>query len=391
MSMRTITSVEEPGRGDRVALVSRVEERAMDEAIRLARRGIGTTHPNPRVGAVVLAGGTVVARGYHARPGDAHAEVRALESASGLARGATLVVTLEPCAHHGRTPPCVDAILEAGVSRVVVAMTDPNPLVDGRGLARLRAEGLDVAVGLREEECRALNLPYLKGLATGLPWVLLKSMVTLDGRIAGEGGDSRGLGGREELRLAHRLRAACDAVLVGVGTVLKDDPELTVRLTRGRNPVRVVLDGALRTPVTSRLVATAGDAPLLIATVSKDARRTEALRAAGAEVRHYPADSGGRVPLRPLLRDLAGAGRLAVLVEGGPTVHTSFLREGLADRVAVGIAPIILGGLRAPAWTGDLGRALVADAIPVDRLAVRRVGRDIWLEGDLSPGGARHV
>src|SRR5689334_10313832 len=264
MSMR-ITSIgkTEPAR-ETSRPVSAAEDRAMRGAIRLARRGIGTTHPNPRVGALIVRSGEIVARGYHARAGEAHAEVRALEEAGKLARGATLVSTLEPCAHQGRTPPCVEAILASGIRRVVLGMRDPNPLVNGRGIAALRRAGLTIVEGVREDECRELNPPYLKFLATGLPWVMLKSMVSLDGRVASERGDSRGLGGEEQQRLCHGLRARHDAVLVGIGTVLQDDPELTVRLARGRSPVRIVLDSRLRIPARSRLVESAERAPLWI-------------------------------------------------------------------------------------------------------------------------------
>src|SRR5882762_5623255 len=249
---------------------STAEDRAMREAIRLAKRGIGTTHPNPRVGAVVLAGGATVGRGYHARAGEAHAEIRALEEAEGRARGGTLVTTLEPCAHQGRTPPCVTAILGAGIRRVVIGMQDPNPLVNGKGIAALRRAGVEVVEGLRADECRDLNPAYIKFRASGLPWVMLKSMVSLDGRVASDEGDSRGLGGAEQQRLCHALRARHDAIVVGVETVLADDPELTVRLTRGTSPARIVLDSKLRTPPASRLVETKALAPVILATVSRD-------------------------------------------------------------------------------------------------------------------------
>ncbi len=363
----------------------------MRAALRLARRGIGGTHPNPRVGAVVLRGSEPVASGYHARAGQPHAEVLALGAAGERARGGTLVVTLEPCAHYGRTPPCVDAILAAGIRRVVAGMRDPNPVVNGRGLRVLREAGLEVVEGALALECRALNPAYLKFLATGLPRVLLKSMVSLDGRTAAEGGESRGLGGAAEQRLAHRLRAGHDAVIVGIGTVLADDPELTVRLARGRNPLRVVLDSRLRIPPASRLVATAGEAPLVVATVSEDAGRTGALTRAGARIWLFEPGPDGRVPPGALLRRLAGEGALEVLVEGGATAASSFLREGLVDRVALGIAPLLLGGLKAPVWTQDLGRTRLADGIPVFNLRARRVGSDLWLEGDLGSPGEDHV
>ncbi|HEU4726191.1 MAG TPA: bifunctional diaminohydroxyphosphoribosylaminopyrimidine deaminase/5-amino-6-(5-phosphoribosylamino)uracil reductase RibD, partial [Candidatus Eisenbacteria bacterium] len=315
--------------------------------------------------------------------GDAHAEVVALDAAGARARGATLVVTLEPCAHHGRTPPCVDAILASGVRRVVVGMVDPNPIVNGRGIERLRAAGLDVVVGVLEAECRALNDPYVKALATGLPWVTLKAMLSLDGRIATDAGDSRGLGGEAEQRLCHRLRATNDAVLVGRGTVEADDPRLTVRFVRGATPWRVVLDSGLRLPAHAAMLATTGDAPVIVATVSRDETRAAALEAAGARIWRFEPSPDGRVPLRPLLERLVREGRYAVLVEGGAAVHTSFLREEFADGVAVGIAPLLLGGASPRAWTGDLGRARLGDAIEIDSLRSRRVGRDLWIEGTI--------
>jgi len=371
--------------------VSTAEERVMRAAIRLARRGIGTTHPNPRVGALVLRDGEVVGRGFHARAGEPHAEARALEEAGGRARGGTLVSTLKPCAHQGRTPPCVDAILGSGIRRVVLGMRDPNPLVDGRGVGALRAAGVEVIEGVLNASCRDLNLPYLKFLATGLPWVTLKSMVSLDGRVASESGDSRGMGGAAEVKLCHRLRAGQDAVLVGIGTVLADDPELTVRLVRGRNPLRIVLDSHLRVPPGSRLVQSAARVPLLVATVSEDRCLTDALVRRGVRVWRFERDANGRVPLRPLFKRLAEEGELSILVEGGPTVHTALLREGLADRVAIGLAPLILGGTKAPTWTRDLGRARLDEALEVDSLVMRRVGRDLWIEGSLRTPGGRGV
>ena len=358
----------------------------MREAIRLAKRGIGTTHPNPRVGAVVPRGGAIVGRGFHARAGEAHAEIRALEGAGAQARGSTLVTTLEPCAHQGRTPPCVEAILAAGIRRVVIGMRDPNPLVDGRGVKALRNAGLTVVEGVRAGDCLDLNPPYLKFRSTGLPWVMLKSMVSLDGRVASDGGDSRGLGGTEQQRLCHAMRARHDAVLVGIGTVLADDPELTVRLARGRSPARVVLDSGLRTPPDSRLVASVTKAPLILATLVRDRSRVAAFEARGVTVWSFDPGPDHRVPLEALLRRLAAAGMLSILVEGGPTVHTALLREGLADRVAVGIAPLLLGGVKAPTWTRDLGLGRLDEAMELTDLVTRKVGRDLWIEGSLRSG-----
>jgi diaminohydroxyphosphoribosylaminopyrimidine deaminase / 5-amino-6-(5-phosphoribosylamino)uracil reductase len=391
VSLRFDSSLKETPRERRSPEATPAEEQAMHLAMRLARRGIGTTHPNPRVGAVLLLGGDVIATGYHKRAGEAHAEARALEEAGSRSRGATLVVTLEPCAHQGRTPPCAHAIVRAGVRRVVIGMRDPNPLVDGRGIELLRREGVDVVVGLLEGSCRALNPPYLKELATGLPWVTIKAMLSLDGRMASESGESRGLGGAAEQRLCHRLRAEHDAVLIGVGTLLADDPLLTVRLARGRTPLRIVLDSSLRAPLGSRLLESAGDSPVVIATLSRDSARTRAVEARGARVWTFDAAPDGRVPLRPLLAKMSEEGLYALLVEGGAAVHTSFLREGLADRVAIGIAPVILGGAAAPRFAGDLGRARLSDGIAVDALRTRRVGSDVWLEGEIRPNGGRDV
>jgi riboflavin-specific deaminase-like protein len=212
---------------------------------------------------------------------------------------------------------------------------------------------------------------------------MLKAMVSLDGRVASEGGDSRGLGGEEQQRLCHALRARHDAVLVGIGTCLHDDPELTVRLIRGRSPARIVLDSGLRIPLSSRLVASAERVPLIVATVSRDRARARALEERGAAVRILPAGPDGRVPLPALFRLLAREGLLSILVEGGPTVHTSILRDGLADRVAIGISPRILGGAGALSWTRDLGRGKLDEAIELDSLTTRRVGRDLWIEGSL--------
>jgi len=363
----------------------------MRRAIQIARRGVGTTHPNPRVGAVVLRGGRAVAEGFHARAGEAHAEVRALDLAGEAARGGTLVVTLEPCAHVGRTPPCTEAVLRAGIDRVVIGMRDPNPLVDGRGIRELEQAGLDVVVGVLEEECRELNPAYLKHLATGLPWVTLKAMLSLDGRLATESGESRGLGSDAEIRAAHRLRAGSDAVIAGIGTVIADDPRLTVRGVRGRRPLRVVLDSTLRIPEGARIWSTVAEAPLAIATVSRDETKARALEERGASVWTFEPGPGGRVPLRSLLERLALEGRISILVEGGSEVHTSFLREGLADQIAFGISPRIVGGTSAPILTGDLGRPKLADAIRIEGLTVRRLGPDVWLTGRIAADGGSRV
>jgi len=246
-------------------------------------------------------------------------------------------------------------------------------------------------VGVLEEECRELNPAYLKHLATGLPWVTLKAMLSLDGRLATESGESRGLGSLAEIRTAHRLRAESDAVVAGIGTVLADDPLLTVRGVRGRNPLRVLLDSSLRIPAGARIWETLADAPLVIATVSRDEARTRELVTRGASVWTFEPGPEGRVPLRSLLERLALEGRISILVEGGAQVHTALLREGLADQIAIGISPRIVGGRTAPILTGDLGRPRLADAIQIEGLTVKRLGPDVWLTGRIAADGGPRV
>ncbi|RKY57306.1 MAG: bifunctional diaminohydroxyphosphoribosylaminopyrimidine deaminase/5-amino-6-(5-phosphoribosylamino)uracil reductase RibD [Candidatus Latescibacterota bacterium] len=354
------------------------DRKFMKLALRLARKGLGSTHPNPMVGALVVRDGKVVGRGWHRRPGEPHAEVVALREAGDSARGATMYVTLEPCVHYGRTPPCVDRILEAGVSRVICATVDPNPLVDGRGIGKLRDAGVEVEVGVLEDEAKELNRAYFKYITTGRPFVTLKWAQTLDGRIATSSGDSRWITGEGARKHAHRLRAEADAVVVGVGTVLADDPQLTVRLTKGRDPLRVVLDSELRTPPTAKVLS--GGRAVLATTERASPERRKVLEEAGAEVWVLP-ERDGRVDLEALLAKLAGEGRISVLVEGGREVLTSFLRRGMCDRIVIFLAPKLLGeGIDA---LGDLGIDRISDALSLRILRTRRFGEDICLEADI--------
>ena len=345
----------------------------MAAALAQARRGEGHTHPNPAVGAVVVKGGRVVGRGFHERAGAPHAEVVALREAGRAAKGATLYSTLEPCNHHGRTPPCVDAVLAAGIRRVVVASFDPNPLVSGKGLRRLRRAGVVVTTRVLQPESDALNRPFFKYMRTGLPWVTLKAAVTLDGKLATVGGDSKWVTGEPARRQVHELRSRVDAVLVGAGTVEADDPQLTARIPGGRNPLRVVLDSQLRLSPRRRVFAP--DALTVVATAAPGrSARAERLHGVGVDTWHLPAGEGG-VALEPLLRRLAAAGQLHVLVEGGAGVFTSFLRAGLVDELQLYVAPRLLG---APGmgWVGELGIGRMADALQFRLAGLEQVGED---------------
>jgi diaminohydroxyphosphoribosylaminopyrimidine deaminase / 5-amino-6-(5-phosphoribosylamino)uracil reductase len=368
------------------------DEKFMRRALALAERGRGTTRPNPVVGAVIVRGGRVLAQGYHRRAGEAHAEVAALARCkAGAARGATLYVNLEPCCHTGRTGPCVEAIIAAGLARVVVGCGDPNPLVDGRGVARLRRAGVRVDVGCLEAESRAANRAFSVWVRERRPRVTLKAAATLDGFIADGKPPARGakaapawLTGPEARRVAHELRAAHDAVLVGSGTVLADDPLLTVRLPGARDAtlVRVVLDGRLRTP--ARAKVTNGDAPTLIfAARGASKARTRALRARGVEVVEVPAVRG-RLSLLAVLRTLGALDIQSLLVEGGAAIHGAFIDEGLVDGVALFLAPRLLGA-GVPIAAGQ-GRGLLR-GLPLQDVRATPIGPDILLTAQAIPKG----
>jgi diaminohydroxyphosphoribosylaminopyrimidine deaminase/5-amino-6-(5-phosphoribosylamino)uracil reductase len=347
----------------------------MRRALALAARGAGLTSPNPMVGALVVARGRVVGEGYHHAAGLAHAEVEALDAAGPRARDATLYVTLEPCAHHGRTPPCTDKIIASGVTRVVAAMSDPDPRVEGRGFAALRRAGIEVVKDILAPEAERLNEGFVTRVRLGRPFVLLKLAMTLDGRVSVPG--QRYLVGAPALRYVHRLRARADAVLVGVGTVLADDPKLTVRGVRGRDPLRIVLDTDARTPTASNVV-TAPDPERTVVIVGDgaDGRRTDALATAGVTVVAVPRATDGHLDLAAALGCLAARGINSVLAEGGPHVATALLRSALADELLM-ILPPLLGG-PGPQAFGELGAAAT-----LERITVRRLGSDLAIRAQL--------
>ncbi len=359
----------------------------MARALELAERARGLTSPNPMVGAVVVVGGKVVAEGVHAGAGRPHAEVEALAVAGGRSVGATLYVTLEPCVHHGRTPPCAPVVIASGVRRVVVAAADPNPLVSGRGLTALRRAGLEVVAGVLEAEAERQNRVFFTAMRRRRPHVTLKAAMTLDGRIADVHRTSQWITGEAARLHAHRLRAESDAIVVGVETALRDDPSLTVRLDPPwpREPYRVVLDSRGRLPATARLIASATAARALVAvTAAAPPTAADALEVAGATVLRVAA-RGGRVDLAALLGELAAREVRSVLVEGGGEVHAAFLDAGLVDRVAFFVAPRLLGGREAAPVVAGTGRAL-KDAVRLSPFEVTRLSDDLLLEADVVPG-----
>ena len=358
------------------------DQRYMGAALRLARRAAGRTSPNPMVGAVVVRRDSVVGRGHHVRAGAEHAEVVALREAGPAARGATLYVNLEPCSHFGRTAPCVRAVIEAGIRRVVAGMIDPNPAVAGGGVRALKDAGIRVDVPVREDECRRLNEAFVKHVTRGLPFVTLKLAASLDGRIATATGDSRWVTGPAARRYVHRLRNELDAVLVGSGTVLADDPQLTCRLPGGRDPLRVVLDGRLRTPLTARLVTQPHpEKTVLVTRNDAPADRRKRLEDLGVQVWRFPADRG-RVSFRRVLRKLARAGVLSVLVEGGAVTAARAVSEKAVDKVLCFYAPKFIGAEGLP-MVGDLGIERMRRTPHLSGPAVRRVGEDILVSAYL--------
>lgn len=358
----------------------------MQLAIREARKGMGRTSPNPCVGAVVIKNGKLVGKGFHRKAGTPHAEVIALAAAGKKAKGSTIYVTLEPCNHVGKTPPCTEAILQAGISRVVVGMLDPNPLVSGRGCKKLEAKGLDISFGLLAEKCEALNRPFIKHITTGLPWVIMKAGASLDGRIAASSGQSGWITNDKSRDYVHRLRDRVDAILIGAGTALVDDPSLTTRLAKGRgqDPVRIILDSSLRLPVDARMLQQASQADTWIfCGPEPDITKAEALINAGAVVTPVAVDVNGRLDLKAVLCELGKGQMTSVLVEGGSRIHGAFLRAGLVDEVNLFLAPTFIGGDGVP-LLDDLGLATVQQAPRLVNTKVRRFGEDILLTGIFS-------
>lgn len=346
-----------------------MDVRFMKRALTLARKGVGRTSPNPAVGCVIVRDGRVVGEGWHRKAGTPHAEVHALAQAGELARGSDLYVTLEPCSHFGKTPPCADAIVAAGVRRVVAGMVDPFSQVSGRGIERLRAAGIEVEVGLLEQECRALNPGFIKHAACGMPHVIYKSALTLDGNIATVTGHSRWVTGEQSRREVHRLRSRCDAVMVGVDTVLADNPQLNVRHVRGRCPLRVIVDTRLRTPESVKLLTDALAKKTLIATCETAPEVHRRYQRQGATILVCD-EYDGRVDMRDLLRKLGERGVRTLLLEGGSRLAGDMLQHRLIDECVLYYAPKVVGNGFAPFVLGGITTMDEAIMMRVDKVGM---------------------
>ncbi|MBW2975260.1 bifunctional diaminohydroxyphosphoribosylaminopyrimidine deaminase/5-amino-6-(5-phosphoribosylamino)uracil reductase RibD [Candidatus Woesearchaeota archaeon] len=350
----------------------------MELALKLAEKGKGNASPNPMVGSIIVKRGRIIGRGWHKKCGDAHAEVYALKEAGKKAKDGIMYVTLEPCSHWGRTPPCSEQIVSAGIREVVIGMKDPNPLVNG--YQELKFRGLKTRIGILEEEAMKMNEPYVKWIRTKRPFVVVKAAMSLDGQIATRTGDSKYITGREARKFVHELRAEYDAVMVGANTVLKDDPKLNVRLVKGRNPKKIVVDTKLRIPINAN-IAKNDPSDLIIATSKKASKsKMKRLMQKGAHILTMGA-SNGKIDLKELMKELGKREICSILVEGGAELNAEAIKSGIVDKVLFFISPQFIGkGLGA---LGDLGINKVDRSIKLKKLDYKKIGRDILIEGYL--------
>ena len=363
-----------------------VDKKYMALALELAEKGRGKVEPNPMVGAVLVKNGEIVGKGYHQVFGGAHAEVYAIHEGGTNCKGATLYVSMEPCAHYGKTAPCVDAIIKAGIRKVVAAVVDPNPITSGKGIQQLKEAGIEVVVGVMEMQAKRLNLPFFKLMQKGLPYVTVKWAMSIDGKIATHTGESRWITSDESRKYAHKIRGQMDGILVGINTIVRDDPLLTCRIEGGRNPKRIVVDCSALLPVNSRLLSTMNEGEVIVA-VSKNAQRNrvEKLEQLGCTIVQTK-DMNGRVDLKELFQRLGEMKLTNILVEGGSRVITSVIEGRLADRVMVFLAPIIIGGEGAKSPVLGTGINKISEAAEIDEIEIKRFSNDIVIEGTLKYG-----
>lgn len=363
-----------------------MDEKYMEIALELAKNGEGRVSPNPMVGAIIVKDHRIIAKGYHKEYGRGHAEVDAFENATEDVKGATMYVTLEPCSHYGKTPPCADKIVAKKISKVVIGSLDPNPLVSGRGVKKLTDAGIEVTVGVLEEECKKLNEVFMKYILEEKPFVVMKSAMSLDGKIATYSGESKWISGEESRKNVHILRNKLSSIMVGVETVIKDDPELTCRLENGKNPIRIVVDSNLRIPLESRLVESAIDIKTIVATTKRANKEKELLlRAKGVHVL-ITEETNKRVDILDLMKKLGEMKIDSVLLEGGATLNFSALSQGIVDKVQIYIAPMIIGGEKSKSIVGGKGIEILKDAFKLRDLKTSLIGQDILIEGYVKKG-----
>jgi diaminohydroxyphosphoribosylaminopyrimidine deaminase / 5-amino-6-(5-phosphoribosylamino)uracil reductase len=361
------------------------DEEWMRRVVGLAEKGRGKTSPNPMVGALIVKRGKIVGEGYHAKAGGPHGEIVALRQAEAKARGATLYINLEPCTHYGKTPPCAPQVIEAGVKRVVIGMEDPNPRVKGRGIESLKQAGIQVRVGVLKKECQRINEAFCKYIVEKKPFVIMKAASSLDGKIATRTGASKWITGEISRRFVHRLRNEVDAVLVGIGTVLKDDPMLTTRIKGGRDPHRILLDSRLRVSERARIFD-GSPSRVIVATTHKGSKeKMERLRKRGIQVFAF-GSKRGRVDLKDCLKKLAELGIMTLLVEGGSQVNGSFFEEGAVDKFYFFFAPRWIGDAKAPGIFGGRGIEDLKEAVRLEEVRLKRMGEDFLLEGYVEKG-----
>lgn len=361
-----------------------MDEVYMKRALELAAKGAGRTNPNPLVGAVLVKDGEIVGEGYHEVYGGAHAEVNAIRDAGQRAEGATLYVTLEPCCHYGKTPPCAEAVIKAAIRRVVVAMEDPNPIVKGKGMARLREAGIEVECGLMEDEARELNEIYIKYITTHLPFVILKAAMSLDGKICTFTGDSKWISSEVSRTHAHIVRNRVSAIMVGINTVTADNPHLTTRIENGRDARPVIVDSSASIPLSTNVLS--GNGPIVAVTDMAPAEKVAALENRGVQVIRTGSDENGMVDLEELMRSLGEMGIDSVLLEGGGSLNWSAVKKGIVDKFMFFVAPMVIGGKSALTPVEGEGFDKVSEALRLKDVKLSRSGEDILIEAYLERG-----
>lgn len=357
-------------------------EEYMNLALKLAEKGCGFVSPNPMVGAVVVKNGRVIGQGYHKKYGGFHAERNALATCITSPHGASLYVTLEPCCHQGKQPPCVEAILEAEIAHVVIGSKDPNPIVSGKGVEILRKNGVKVTENILEEECKKLNEVFFYFIKTKLPYVVMKYAMSMDGKIATYTGASKWITGEEARKHVHQLRHRYSAIMVGVGTVLKDDPQLTCRIDQGRNPIRIICDTNLRTPISAKVIETARNVQTIIATCCNDVKKQAPYKEKGCEILVLP-KSDGHVDLPSLMAQLGGEGIDSVLLEGGSTLNWAAVKSGIVNKIQAYISPKLICGERAKSPIGGIGFPDCKDAVQLKNSKVLQLGEDFLIESEV--------